>query len=292
MPLTAGTKSYLEWVKLPYYRIPGFQDIKRNDVVVFNYPADLGRPNDKKENYIKRCIGIAGDKVEINQDVVSVNGVVADMPEKMQFLYRVVVNRYGFSAKELNEAGVSLVDLASGYAVQTDQATGQYTYRLNMSPESAKKLKALSKVQSVELEKLRGGNLYMNEGRFEMDGWNLSEFGPLWVPKQGDSILMNDTTFHLYKECITTYENAGELTLNKDRTVSLNGKPLKYYKFKMNYYWMMGDNRHNSADSRMWGFVPEDHIVGKALFIWFSWDTHQEKLLDRIRWKRLFNPIN
>jgi len=294
MPLSDGTKSYLEWIKLPYYRIPGFQDIKRNDVVVFNYPADLSRPVDKKDNYIKRCIAIAGDEIEIKGDVVYLNGEEQAFPEHVQFRYEIDVERYRLTKEELNRAGISLYDYDMNPIGQAPN--GNLKYILHMTPESAKMLKEISKVKSVKMVESNDPNMFMNFGGFDM-GYTIHDFGKLWIPKKGEKVAMNDTTFHLYKECISTYENAGDLRLKSDGTVELKKegeewKAIKEYEFTMNYYWMMGDNRHNSLDSRFWGFVPEDHIVGKALFIWFSFDKGQDKASESIRWNRFFKGIN
>lgn len=294
LPLTSGTKSYVEIGDgLPYYRFPGFQDIERFDVVVFNYPADVGRPIDKRDNYIKRCVGLPGDKLSIKNDVLSVNGEIAPTPEKIQFIYEIFVKNYVLSKKELHRAGISLETRIEPDDISNKDGDQIYRYHMHMTAESAAQLKELSKVVSIKpVNNMFDANLFMNFGGFQMKGWGISNFGPLWVPKKGATVQMNDTTYHLYRECIVRYEEAGELAIKKDGTVYLNGEPLKEYTFKMDYYFMMGDNRHNSADSRMWGFVPEDHIVGKALFIWFSWDKWQDSIGDKIRWDRFFKGID
>jgi signal peptidase I len=300
LPLTKGTKSYLEWVKLPYYRLPGFQDIERQDVVVFNYPADMGRPVDKKDNYIKRCIGIPGDNVQIKSDSVFVNNEFMEFPENVQFRYEVHVQQYPLRKEELNECGISLYDLnenvnpSTGYPLYAN-ADGDYMYILNMTPASAEKLKQFNKVKVLKKVNSRDPNMFMNQDGFSL-GYTIHNFGSVWVPKAGETIEMNETNYYLYKDCIAIYENAGSLRLKKDKTVEIkkegeDWQPIAEYTFKMNYYFMMGDNRHNSLDSRFWGFVPEDHIVGKALFIWFSFDGNQESFGERIRWSRFFKGV-
>lgn len=291
MPFSTGAKSYLEWIELPYYRIPGFEEIERNDVVVFNYPAEDHRPIDKKDNYIKRCIAIPGDTITINNKAVSINGKLADFPENGQFMYRVITKDYPLKIEELDEAGVSLEE----YGKYQQYGRIPLEAYLNLSAQQAEALKKLGKVQSVELlstdKEQFSNDLYMNEGSFEMP-WNIDNFGPLYVPKKGVTIQMNEINYHLYKTAIVDYELAGKLEYKKaENKVYLNGQVIDDYTFKMNYYWMMGDNRHNSSDSRMWGFVPENHIVGKGLFVWFSWDKYN-KGLNKIRWDRIFKIIN
>lgn len=293
MPLTKGTKSYLEWIKLPYYRIGGFEEIERGDVVVFNYPADLSRPVDKKDNYIKRCIALPGDELQIKNDVVFVNGQEQPFPENVQFRYEILVDRYRLSKDDLNSCDISLYDYDMNPIGQN--ASGQLRYIMHMTPASAEKLKQISIVKSVEMVESNDPNMFMNFGGFNMH-WTIHNFGKIWIPKKGAKVKLNDTTYHLYKECIATYENAGDLRLKNDGTVELrkeggDWEPIEEYEFKMDYYWMMGDNRHNSLDSRFWGFVPEDHIVGKALFIWFSYDKSQDDFGSKIRWNRFFKGI-
>ena len=296
LPLTSGTKSYIEIGDgLPYYRFPGLEDIDRFDVVVFNYPEDEGRPIDKRDNYIKRCIGLPGDKVKIVDDAVSVNGEAAPVFESQQFLYEVSIRNYPLVLEELNRAEISL----EGVLKTSERNEGNdaiYTYHMFLTQHSVDALKGLSKVLSVKrTNHPNGSDLFMNNNdrsNFSMPNWTIQNFGPLWIPKKGETIAMNDTNFHTYGLCITKYEGAGKLELRKDGKVYLNDELLEEYTFQMDYYFMMGDNRHNSFDSRGWGFVPEDHIVGKALFIWFSWDKHQESFGDRIRWNRFFKGIN
>ena len=164
-----------------------------------------------------------------------------------------------------------------------------------MTPESAEKLKKFKKVKILKKVNSRDPNMFMNQDGFSL-GYTIHNFGSVWVPKAGETIEMNETNYYLFKDCIAIYENEGSLRLQKDKTVEIKreGKdwePISEYTFKMNYYFMMGDNRHNSLDSRFWGYVPEDHIVGKALFIWFSFDKNQESFGEKIRWSRFFKGV-
>lgn len=281
MPVTNG-KSYLEWFKMPYLRLPGFQKVKNNDVVVFNYPYENDRPLDKKENYIKRCLGIAGDTILVVRQQVFINGKAAENPPKMQQFYRVKTD----GSDVFNQKLIRKLDLLEGGATQE-----QNVFTINLTQESKAKLAATPGVISIDSlpdpdpEALNG---YYEYGK--KFGWTVDNFGPLYIPKAGDVIQLSDATYKMYDRAIRVYENNPDFT-EKDGHFYLGGKEITSYTFKQNYYFMMGDNRHNSADSRFWGFVPEDHIVGKALFIWMSWDSGAPSITEKIRWKRLFTGI-
>ncbi|MCX6291702.1 MAG: signal peptidase I [Bacteroidetes bacterium] len=280
MPLVGG-KSYLEWIKVGYHRLPGFSKIKNNDVVVFNWPAENeGRPVDKKENYIKRCIGIPGDTIKIIDRNVYINSKLADLPEKSQFHYHVKTDGSGFS-----ETAAKRLDLND---VQVASPEGDFI--INMTGKSSKEIKDFGNVKLVEPLIDPKGNY--EDYIFPFDKafrWNYDNFGPLWIPKTGMTIKIDSSNIALYRKAIGEYE--GNKLEQRDGKIFINEKEATEYTFKMNYYFMMGDNRHNSADSRFWGFVPEDHIVGKAVFIWMSWDS-EGSFLGKVRWNRLFHSIN
>ena len=282
MPIT-GTKSYMDWFSMPYLRLPGFQKIKNNDVVVFNYPYENERPVDKKENYIKRCLGIAGDTIQVINEQVFINGKPAENPEKMQFFYRVKTD----GRDVFNQKLIRKLDLLEGGPTQNP---GEYT--INLTKASKEILRNTSGVQ--EIDSLPNPDPDALKGYYEYGkkfGWTVDFFGPLYIPKSGDVIQLNETNYLLYDRAIRVYENNPTFEV-KNGKYYINDKEITSYTFKQNYYFMMGDNRHNSADSRFWGFVPEDHIVGKALFIWMSWDSGAPKFWERIRWSRLFNGIH
>jgi signal peptidase I len=290
MPILA-TKAYWDGVKLPYYRLPGLSDVKKGDVVVFNYPMEADspyyRPVDKRENYIKRCQGTPGDTVSLVDAQVYVNGKAAPNPPGEQIDYTVTTNGMEMNPQILEELNVSNYE---NIPFPT------------MTKDAAAKLKSFSNVKSVTPNiKPRGladpfnavfpaaypkYALSPQNGAFN---WNVDNYGPIIVPKKGWTIKLDSITMPLYGRAIEVYENNKVQIVGKD--VMINGKKTDSYTFKMNYYWMMGDNRHDSADSRYWGFVPEDHIVGKALFIWMSWDDNAS-FLNKIRWSRLFRGIN
>jgi signal peptidase I len=281
MPLVGG-KSYIEWWKIPYKRFPALEKIENNDVVVFNYPMEDWRPVDKKENYIKRCIAIPGDSLKIIDRAVYLNSKLVELPEKGQYRYYVKTNGTGFNKRLLRELHITEVKTLVG---------NQGEYVMWLTNENAQKIKELTHVEYMEPIIEKEGE--MDPSVFpEYPGfkWNVDNFGPIYVPKKGDKIELNLRNYKIYERAIRVYENNPTLDM-KDGVVTLNNKPITHYTFKLNYYWMMGDNRHNSADSRIWGFVPEDHIVGKALFIWMSWDKN-EKGLKKIRFKRLFRGIH
>ncbi len=280
MPLIGG-KSYLEWIKIGYHRLPGFGKIKNNDVVVFNWPAENeGRPNDKKENYIKRCIGIAGDTINIIDRNVYINSRLADMPDKAQFHYHVKTDGTGFSEVAAKRLELNDIQIASP----------EGDFIMNMTAKSAEEIKTFGNVKLVEPLIDPKGNyedfIFPFDKRFR---WNYDTFGPLWIPKKGATLKLDSLNIALYRKAIGEYE-ANKLE-ERDGKIFINGKESTEYTFKMDYYFMMGDNRHNSADSRFWGFVPEDHIVGKAVFIWMSWNT-DGSFLSKIRWSRLFHTIH
>ncbi len=281
MPIT-GTKAYWDGIELPYYRLPGFGKIERNDVVVFNYPMDadapLNRPVDKRENYIKRCLGIPGDTLKIVNSMVYINGKPGDLPKMSQTQYYVKTDGTDFNPKALKE-------------VDTDvERVNNDEYIMTMPEQEVAKIKAFSNVKVLT-------PVIAEQGAFEQQvfpnnrhfNWNQDNFGSIIIPKEGWTVKLDSLTLPIYQRAISLYEgNTLEVNGND---ITINGQKTDSYTFKMNYYWMMGDNRHNSLDSRYWGFVPEDHIVGKAMFIWMSWDDNGS-FLSKIRWNRLLRRIN
>lgn len=284
--------SYVEWIQLPQYRLPGISEVKRGDVVVFNVPGMLENnwglpksqwkkyPTDLKTNYIKRCVGLPGDEFEIKERQIIVNGVPLDNPPNMQFSYSVL------SKDRINERNLEKFDLTRGEDYEEVRATqdGVY-YIMQLTNAMAAELKALPYIKSVEIVEQEYGTrpAFPESALFK---WTGDNFGKLTIPKEGWTIQLNDSTLTLYGSTIVDYD------LNKNAKIEngkllIDGKEVTSYTFNQNYYFMMGDNRHNSHDSRYWGFVPEDHIVGKGFFIWLSIDRGQ----GGIRWNRFFNLI-
>jgi len=278
MPVIGG-KSYLEWIKIGYHRLPGFGRVKNGDCVVFNWPAETeGRPVDKKENYIKRCVGVAGETIEIREREIYIDGKKQAAPPNLQTSYHVVTDGTGFS-----EQAIQRIGLREGEMLSPTE------FNFNLTSSAANDLKSFGNVKKVEANAIPK-NAYQ-EFIFPFDqkySWNVDNFGPLWIPKKGSTLEITQENISLYRKIISEYE--GNTLEERDGKIIINGKEAGPYTFKMDYYFMMGDNRHNSADSRFWGFVPEDHIVGKAVFIWMSWDTHAS-FLNKIRWGRLFNLV-
>ena len=292
MPLI-NTKAYWDGIKLPYYRLPGLSDIKKGDIVVFNYPMDadspLNRPVDKRENYIKRCQGTPGDTLSVEEAQVFVNKKAAPNPPGEQIEYNFTTSGVDVNPDIFKELNVSFYDPGRS-AIPT------------MTKESAKIFKGYSFIKSLNpLIQPKGISdtlnpvfpskypIHVNLTKKLPDyKWNVDNFGPIIIPKKGWTVKLDSMTFPLYERCIEVYENNKVSVVGKD--IFVNGVKTDSYTFKLNYYWMMGDNRHDSEDSRYWGFVPEDHIVGKALFIWMSFDEN-ESFLSKIRWSRLFRGI-
>ncbi|MBK0377680.1 signal peptidase I [Mucilaginibacter segetis] len=290
MPIL-GTKAYWDGIQLPYYRLPGLSEVKKGDVVVFNYPMDADspyyRPVDKRENYIKRCQGTPGDTLSLVAAQVYVNGKAAPNPPGEQTDYSVVTNGMDVNPQIMEDLHVTNYD-------NTPYPT--------MTKEAAAKLRSYSNVKMVTPNiKHRGIADPFNPvfpaayPKYKLDpknknfDWNVDNYGPIIIPKKGWTVKLDSITMPLYGRAIEVYEH-NKLEI-KNGEVFINDKKADSYTFKMNYYWMMGDNRHDSADSRYWGFVPEDHIVGKALFIWMSWDENAS-FLHKIRWSRIFKGIH
>ncbi len=280
MPVVGG-KAYWEGIKIGYKRLPGFQEIKRNDVVVFNYPmeadAPFNRPIDKRENYIKRAVGIPGDTISLREAQLFVNGQDGFKPPQGQLDYLVYTDGTGLNPQRLLDMRIE----SSPYAREP--------YLLFLTEERYNEVKGWANVTKIvpnisHRDQAQPG-VFPNNKLYQ---WNIDNFGPLIVPKAGWTVPLDSLTLPLYERAIRVYEG-NELESRADG-VYLNGDKADSYTFKMNYYWMMGDNRHNSEDARTWGFVPEDHIVGKALFVWLSWDK-DGTFFDKIRWNRIFMGI-
>ncbi|MBT7895795.1 MAG: signal peptidase I [Flavobacteriales bacterium] len=285
LPFTKNKKSYSEIIKLPFHRMQGFGDVERNDCVVFNWPAEkLGRPVDKKENYVKRCVGIPGDEIEVINGVLNVNKSPQEEPigMKKQFLYKIQTKGSGLNKKILYDK----FDITKNDVIRS----GAHEYTMFITEENSKKIEKFKNVISVK-RNIDTTKINLDIRIFpntNSSNWNIDNFGPITIPKKGSTINLNKENLAIYKDVIKRYES-NNLKVT-DQGIFINDKLTSEYTFQMNYYWMMGDNRHNSADSRMWGFVPEDHIVGKALFVWMSWDTNA-KGLNKIRWDRLFTSV-
>lgn len=330
-------KSYLDWPSWDYKRVAGLGQIQRNDIVVFNFPAGdtvatlqqnpdyytlvqmygreavrmnkqsfgeiIYRPVDKRENYVKRCVGLPGDSLSIRNNQVYINGKAAQNPKNMQLNYFVetetpltetMFRNWGVSRDDYMPYGqpctVTDPETLSFLGFQPN-ANGAYNlvYRFPMTESMVAQVKKLPSVKKVIVEpEIIGGTMY-----YPVDydnGWTRDNYGPIWIPKRGATIELTPENLALYRRCIKNYEH-NELE-EKDGAVYINGEKATTYTFQYDYYWMMGDNRHNSADSRSWGFVPEDHIVGKPIMIWLSLDKDRSLFDGGIRWNRLFRWVD
>lgn len=239
------------------------------------------RPVDRRENYVKRCVGLPGQILQIENRVIYLDGKANKEPDNVQ--YRYFVHTKGMLPDDLcHELGISKEDLAGYY-------TDESVYNMPLTAKAKDALLARKDIVTA-IENTPdddAGGLYpLNK----LTGWTVDNYGPIWIPKKGETIELSLDNLPLYERPIHAYEgNALEV---KDGKIFINGEETTHYTFKMDYYWMMGDNRHNSADSRFWGFVPEDHIVGKPIFIWLSLDQDRGWFNGKIRWNRLFKFVD
>jgi len=308
MPFFDG-ESYFKWPKLPYFRLPALEKIKRNDPVVFNYPEGDSvyfdpqrtwtiydvrrdpakaqftvnkpltvRPVDKEDHYIKRCVAIAGDTFEIRNREVFINGKATVAPRFVQFTYIVSNPDGAVNMSSFDDWGISPEDVLD---VQGNNMA------LILNNEQIEKLKSQNPNIRIEPYKIPDRPLFPYDTA-HFKGFSVDNYGPLWIPKKGATLKISQDNIAAYRRVISVYE--GNKLEEKAGKIFINGKEASEYTFKYDYYWMMGDNRHNSEDSRYWGFVPETHIVGKPLFIWFS--TKYKDMKKGIRWNRIFTSAN
>lgn len=293
-----GGNSYLSWPQLPYFRLPGWQKIRNNDIVVFNWPADEGRPVDRKENYIKRCIAIPGDSMRIVNRDVYINGRLMPHAPKYQTSYTLIVDPKiiaadGFPFDKQTRAKLSIntapaVEDIPPQSINFNEKTHLVEMAIYMTDETAQKLNDFSEIRAV-LPNINPKDSFDPEmfPRYPELRWNRDNFGPVYIPRKGDKIAMTTANYYIYQTAIRTYENNPNLRM-EGGVVYIGDRVIKEYQFKMDYYFMMGDNRHNSSDSRYWGLVPEDHIVGKPVLIWLSLDPNKKF---SVRWNRMFRPV-
>ncbi len=298
VPLTHQTiwgtniPSYLEWIQLPQYRLPGFSDVKSGDVVVFNYPPELQHPVDLKTNYIKRCIGTPGDVVEVKDSQVFLNGKLMENPPRMESEYFVSTTTSVNEDRVFRDNGVSEFNTYTESYNDTLPENDESGYIIFTTSAIAEQLKTYDFVRDVRQvvapKEVSEPSLYPSSPLFK---WNRDNYGPITVPKEGVTIQLSPENVATYGEVIKYYEGNENVVVEEGK-ITLDGKVITSYTFKQNYYFMMGDNRHNSADSRYWGFVPADHIVGKAVFVWMSIDPNPTSFANKIRWNRLFRTID
>jgi signal peptidase I len=293
MPLTHqkiwGTEiqSYLPWIQLPSYRLPGLRKVKRGEPVVFNVPKDLldptERPIDLKTYLVKRCVAVAGDVLEIRDKKIFINGEAIADPKGLKFSY-LVEAKDQLSTRTLSKWGLDSDDcLFLG-----NNSENRSVYRMLLTADQLKEVRSESFILSI-LEPASNGSGTPLFPSLMNETWTNKNYGSLKIPAKGMSFVVNDSTLNIYGEIITKYEGHGEANINEGKLI-IDGKETHTYVFRQDYYFMMGDNRDNSLDSRYWGFVPEDHILGKPLFIWLSLNP-EEDLFHKVRWNRIFTSI-
>jgi signal peptidase I len=318
-PFTS-TKSYFEHPQIPYIRLPKFESISVGDAVVFNWPVDVG-PVDKRQNYVKRCVGTPGDTIRIIDRDLFINGEKFQFPERAipQYKYYVKTNGRGFNRKQLkedfdinyltnkqsnnpnNSQDVIQLNRNEFLIFISDSALAGFKSLPNVveiipliSPVPGEKPK--QKLPEMALRLIAqdtsnmGNPLFPNASVHRREfKYTADNFGPLYIPKAGDKIDLDYENFLRFATVIEKYE--GNTLEVRDKAYYINGEKADSYTFKQNYYWMMGDNRHNSLDSRFWGYVPEDHIVGKPVFIWMSYDKYGDGI-NKIRFDRVFTTVH
>ena len=316
---TIGSKeSYSELIRCRYRRLKGFGHVKRGDCVVFGFPngdsvlvkapaddyymlcrmygrdfavRNYGpvkvRPSDKKDHYVKRCVAVAGDTLEIRDGAVYVNSEREVTLPGMQNSYTVTTNGQRLNPRSLERLGLNKSEL------WFDQTLPGYP-AMPLTEKMQEELKGFSSVVSIEPNIDSYPPDYPDSWKTifpfsESFEWTRDNFGPLWIPQKGVTVGLNAENLPLYERIITSYEG-NDLEVGADGTIRINGETVTEYTFRQDYYFMMGDNRHNSLDSRYWGFVPEDHIVGKPALIWLSIDGNR-KFPNNIRWRRFFKIV-
>jgi len=311
--LPGGGKSYSELIKNKYRRLKGFGEVKRGDIVVFgfpngdtvlvNSPADdyyayvrmYGReivrdnmgpimvhPTDKKDHYVKRCVAIAGDTLQVKDGEVYVNSEKEASIAGRQNTYCVVTNGQKINPKTLQKLGMNVSE------VTFEQWLPGYSH-LPLTEKMYEQVKALPNVVSIEKNIDESQESYLAIFPFKEDlGWTRDNYGPIWIPKKGVTVELDENNLPFYERLISSYEKNDLKVMNGK--IFINGEEASSYTFKQDYFFMMGDNRHNSLDSRYWGFVPEDHIVGKPRVIWFSSDRNY-KFPNNIRWGRILKFV-
>ena len=291
-----GGKSYIENPQWKYKRLKGWDKVEKGDIVVFNFPTGdtvctkmpnpdiytlrhiygkrtvenrkdvfgeiVVRPVDRRENYVKRCVGTPGDSLQIIDNVIYIDGVKEPVHPYLQYNYIVQTDGHVLGNSYLSKLGISKEDRESN---------GNGLYRLPLTAAMKAELEKNPHVKSITVEpEEQGGEVYP----LGHNSWTRDNYGPIYIPAKGDTLMITEENFHLYKRIADAYEF---------KTMKI-GEP---YVFEMDYYWMMGDNRHKSADSRYWGFVPEDHIVGRPMFVWLSIEKDNLWGKGHIRWKRI-----
>lgn len=343
-----GTLSYLPKPQIPYFRFPKLESIKNNDIVVFNWPRDtldnmyhpsnrrIEKPIDKKTNYVKRCVGIPGDSLQIKDGIIFVNGKELILPEraKPQYFYKIklknedaqnfisdynitessytfevsntiwdkplvkaeLIKNYSF--KEIDRDSLKSYVIGAIDQNLFDKLELKYSkicFYANLTNEKYQKVKTDSRIAFIERKISKDAE----DGIFPdfKDGnpsttrnWNVDNYGPIYIPQAGKTVALNRESLPFYKIIITEYEG-NSLQVNGDE-IRINGQIATSYTFKQDYYWMMGDNRHNSLDARYFGYTPENHIVGKPIFIWMSWDSNAKGIMNKIRWERVFTTVS
>lgn len=293
--------SLLNKLQLPYLRFPAFEKIDRNEIVVFNQPADTlldmndfrpdrnyYKPIDKKTNLVKRCVGVAGDSLEVRDGYVYINGVKNELPDRaqLQFSHEVILKEGQAFNQSIVDFIISRYDITDGIGLMNNNnyilpaATDEAVSRFKNHPS----VSTITKLVQPKGE--RDASMFPHDPQYN---WNRDHFGPIYIPEAGKTIDLNLEVLPLYKRVISEYEG-NELRVEGNQ-IFINGQLATTYTFKQDYYWMMGDNRHNSIDARAWGFVPFDHVVGKPVFIWLSIDKHG-KGFNKIRWDRMFTTVH
>jgi signal peptidase I len=296
-----GTKSYSDLIQLPTYRFPGFSSVQRSDVVVFHVPHEQQRPADLRTFLIKRCIAVAGDTLVIRHGQVFLNGqpgTIAGAPQTTYFMEVPAPNDEVRQA--LHEQGVADYTQPDGRpAAGANTETGKVGYVISCPAGVANYFKKQPYVKALTVV-TPPAQLFPDVADFDVSGaksavqrqWQLDDYGPLPVPKKGQKIALTPANAAIYYKIVSQYEHNSHVSWDAATgMMQQNGQPLTSYTIRQDYYFMMGDNRHNSEDSRFWGFVPEDHVVGKAVFVWLSLDPYAD-WLHKVRWSRLFQSVS